>query len=160
MGPELLNFLVKVIFVSILIVLLLWLISGLLSVFKQGKKGSQKDDIDSSGYETITQIRRKERSVIALSWLIISICILLFGGLSYWTITSADIDNVEAENLFNLAVVFIPPIIFLVLVVKASLSYMRKQQKTLEDFRHFQSQRRKSLAEYEQKRHGKKDSKE
>ena len=143
-----------------LVILFFWLIKALLPGFRQGEKGLQKDDLDSAGYETITQIQRKERSVLALSGLIIVICLLFFGGLIYGGIASLSSGGVESENILNLAFVFIPPIIILALVMKTSSRYMRKQQETLREFRTFQAKRRKALAEYQQKRRGSESEKQ
>ena len=97
---------------------------------------------------------------MVLSGLIILICLLFFGGLIYRAIISVASGSVESENIFNLAMVFIPAIFLLVLVIKASSHYMRTQQETLKEFRLFQSNRRKALVEYEQKRRGSENSKQ
>jgi len=154
MTHDLSKLLVTVLFAAILVILFFWLIKTLLPGFRQGKKNLQKDDFDSAGYETITRIQRKERSVMALSGLIIVICLLLFGGLIYRAFTSFASGGVESENILNLAMAFIPPIIILALVMKTSSRYMRKQQETLREFRLFQAKRGKALAEYQQKRRG------
>ena len=153
MDLALLKLLVTVIFAVVLIILFLWLLNVLL-VFKKEKKDMQRNNLDMSGYETIAQAQRKERSVMVVSGLIILICLLFFGGLIYRAIISAASDSVESENIFNLAMVFIPTIFLLVLVIKASSRYMKTQQETLKEFRRFQSKRKKALAEYEQKRQG------
>ena len=159
MDLALLKLLVTVIFAVVLIILFLWLLNVLL-VFKKEKKDMQRNNLDMSGYETIAQAQRKERSVMVVSGLIILICLLFFGGLIYRAIISAASDSVESENIFSLAMVFIPPIFILVLVIKASSHYMRKQQKILKEFRRFQSNQRKARAEYEQKRRGSESSRQ
>ena len=157
MDLALLKLLVTVIFAAVLIIMFLWLLNVLL-VFKKENKDMQRNNLDMSGYETIAQVQRKERSVMVVSGLIILICLLFFGGLIYRAIISAASDSVESENIFNLAMVFIPPIFILVLVIKASSHYMRKQQKILKEFRRFQSNRSKTRAEYQQKRRGSESS--
>ena len=153
MYPELSKLLVTIIFAGVLIIMFLWLLK-MLPVFNKNKNDSQMNDFEMSGYETMGQIQRKERGVMVLSGLIIFICLLFFGGLIYGAIITVTSGSVESENIFNLAMVFIPTIFLLVLVIKASSRYMKTQQETLKEFRRFQSKRKKALAEYEQKRQG------
>ena len=131
MAHDFLKLLVTVLFVAILLILLFWLIKAFLPGFRQEKKDLQKDEFDSAGYESITQIQRKERGVMALSGLVIVICLLLFGSLIYRAVYSFASGGVESENILNLALIFIPPIIILALVMKTSSRYMKKQQETL-----------------------------
>ncbi len=153
MYPELSKLLVTVIFTAVLIIMFLWLLK-MLPVFNKNRNDSQMNDFEMSGYETMDQIQRKERGVMVLGGLIIFICLLFFGGLIYGAIITVASGSVESENILNLAMVFIPAVFLLVLVVKASSRYIKTQQKTLKEFRRFQSDRRKALAEYEKKRQG------
>ena len=158
MDSELLKLLVTTGFVAILIIMSVWLIKSFASVFVRDPRDFRKDDFDRAGYESMAQMRRKERIVTILAYLVIVICILLLGGLTYLAISSEALNEGERETLFNISLAIIPAIILLLLVARASFNYVKKQEEILEEFRHFQSKRRKELAEYQQKRSGKQES--
>ena len=84
MDSELLKLLVTTAFVAILILMSVWLIKSVASVFVRDASDFRKDDFDRAGYESMAQIRRKERIVTLLAYLVIVICILILGGLPTW----------------------------------------------------------------------------
>ena len=158
MDSELLKLLVTTGFVAILILMSVWLIKSFASVFTRDPRDFRKDDFDRAGYESMAQIRRKERIVTILAYLVIVICILILGGLTYLAMSSGALNETERETLFNISLVIIPAIVLLLLVSRASFNYVKKQEEILEEYRSFQSKRRKELAEYEQKRSGTQES--
>ncbi len=160
MPPELKRILLTIPFVILAIVMFIWLVKILLPGGGQQGEALKIDDFDRAGYETMSEIRRKECSVMVVGALVILICVLLGGFLGYWAVVSAINGESGSAKSFELILAFIPAIVLLSLIIIASKRYMHSQQGTLKEFRQFQTSRRKALAEYEEKRKGTKKAPE
>ena len=159
MPPEIKNFLITAPFGLILLLIFIWLIRALIPSARDQAKQYRRDKFESAGYEPITDIRRKEYTVISLSVFVIILCLAVMGVLVY-LIASAGFDSAfEEQTGMNILLVFIPAIILLVLVVKASGHYVHTQQQVLQEFGKFRKAREKAIAEYEAKRSGKENVK-
>ena len=155
MPPEIKNFLITAPFGLILLIMLIWLIKALIPSAREQAKMYRRDKFDLAGYETITDIRRKEYAVISLSVFVIILCLAVMGGLIYMIISAGFDTAFEEQTGMNVFLVFIPAVILLALVIKTSNYYIRTQQNVLEEFRRFRAARDKAIEEYEAKRSGK-----
>jgi len=160
MPPELKKILLTVPFVIILIVMFFWLVRALLPGGRRGGAEAKFDNFDRAGYESITDIQRKETGIMVVGVLVIVICILLAGALGYYAFTSASSGDSGAGQSFELIFTFIPAVVLLSLVIAASRRYMKAQHQTMREFRQFQASRQKALAEYEEKRRGRRKAHE
>ena len=155
MPPEIKNFLITVPFGLILLVILIWLIKALIPSAREQAKMYRRDKFELAGYETITDIRRKEYAVISLSVFVIILCLAVMGGLIYLLVSAGFGEVFREQAGMNIFLVFIPAVVLLVLVVKTSGHYIKTQQHILQEFRRFRTARDKAIAEYEDKRSGK-----
>lgn len=155
MPPEIKNFLITAPFGLILLVILIWLIKALIPSAREQAKMYRRDKFDLAGYETITDIRRKEYAVISLSVFVIILCLAIMGGLLYLMVSSGFGTVFGEQAGMNILLVFIPAVILLVLIIKTSGHYIKTQQHILQEFRRFRTVREKAIAEYEEKRSGK-----
>jgi len=160
MDPQLKNILLTVALVVIVFALFLWLLRSLLTKTKPTSKEYARDRLEIAGYETIGSTQRKEYSVAGLSTLIILLCLGIIGYFGYMLFSGGIMDMVERVRLLNLILVFIPAIVFLTLIIVTSMSYLKHQLITLDEFRDFKSNRDKAIMEYQAKRSGKLEKKE
>lgn len=160
MPPELKKILLTIPLIIVLLVMFFWLVKALLSGTGHDEEALKLDDFERAGYETMSEIRRKESWVMGVGTLVILICLFFGGVLGYWAVVSAVQGDSGADASFELVLTFIPAVILLIMIITASGRYMKVQQQTMKEFRQFQASRGKALKEYEEKRKGKKKTTE
>ena len=154
MDSELKNILITIPFIIIILVLGFWLFSAMLGG-KKSKGGTAGDIYSDLGYETIGEIRRKERMVIGLGLFVVIVCLSLIGFLGYW-IFNMDFGRSQAYRAaINLIILTIPAIIFILTIVTASRKYINIQQVTLKEFKVYKAKRARTIEELQKKREGK-----
>jgi len=160
MPPELVNLLITLLFSLILLLMFFWLIRALIPSAREKAKQYMRDKFDLAGYESISAIRRKEYAVISLGFFVIILCLAIMGWLIY-LITSAGFDAAfEQQRGINLVLIYIPTVILLVIIVKASSMYIKIQHEVLREFNKFRAARAKTIAEHEARRAGKGEKRE
>ena len=156
MPAEIKNLLLTIPLIIILVVMFFWLVKALLSGTGRDAEALKRDEFDRAGYESMSEIRRKESCVMVVGTLVILVCLFFAGALGYWAVVSAAQGDTNSDASFELVLAFIPAVILLTLIITASRSYMKSQRQTMKEFRQFQLSRRKALKEYEEKRKGSK----
>lgn len=154
MPPEIKNFLITGLFGFILLLILIWLVRALIPSASEQARLSKRDKFDLAGYETIGDVRRKEYIFISLSVFVILLCLVIMGGLGYLIISSGFEAAFEEQGGMNILLIFIPAVILLAMVIKASSNYIQTQQHVLQEFRRFKETRDEAIAEHEAKRTG------
>ena len=155
MTPDIKNLLVTGAFILLMLVLFIWLIRALLPSTREEARQAARDEYDTAGYETMDQVKRKEYSAMGAGIFAILIIVIMIGGLGYLLFTSGFSSMPSDQEGMNTLLVFIPAIALLVMVVTASMRYMKHQQGVLHEFRAFRTKRQKAIDEYEAKRSGK-----
>ncbi|MEA2062487.1 MAG: hypothetical protein U9P14_02210 [Gemmatimonadota bacterium] len=154
MNAEMLKILITLLFVIILVIMFVWLVKALMPSYSRSAKEMKRDDFDQLGYETMSQIQRKERSVMVVGVVVVIIILGLMGALIYFALATASFGDQDMNTGFNILLAFLPAIVLLVLIVKASQRYMKVQQYTLGEFHRYKTKRAKAMKEYQKKRLG------
>ncbi len=155
MSPEITNLLMTGGLIIVLLVIFIWLLRALMPSARHDARRAASDNFDNAGYETMDQVRRKEYAVMGLGVFTIMLCVAIVGALGYlvwqsgFSTTPADLEGM------NTLLVFIPAMVMLVMIVKASKRYVKHQLAVLREYRLFRSRRERAIKEYEAKRAGK-----
>ena len=155
MSPEVKNLLITGPFVLILLFLLVWLARALIPTHREIIKQQTQDKFDQAGYEPMDSIQRKEYSVIGLSILVIVLILGAIGGLGYLLFNSGISSVASDQQGLNTIIIYVPAIVFLILIIAGSTSYMKRQQHTLREYKEFRGKRAQAIEEYQAKRSGK-----
>ena len=127
MDPELKNLIVTSGFILVLLVLFIWLIRALLPSASDEARRAARDEYETAGYETMDTVRRKEYAAMGAGIFAILLILVMIGGLGYllWT---ADFSSLVNDQMgLNTIMVFVPAIVLLVMIVTASMRYMKHQ---------------------------------
>ena len=155
MPTEYRNMLITIPFIIFLVLMFFWLIKALMPGSRDLSAKYTKDKYQQAGYETMTDIKRKEYSVIGGGIAVMVVCLAIMGALSYMVFSAGISAALEDQMGFNLILIFIPALVLMGFVIAASISYMKRQQVVLNEFRTFRTTRDKAIKEYQEKRSGK-----
>ncbi|MFH1069591.1 MAG: hypothetical protein V1794_08215 [Candidatus Glassbacteria bacterium] len=155
MSGEVKNLLITGPFLIALLVLLFWLLRALIPTRRDIIRQQTQDKFDLAGYESIESIRRKEYSVIGLSVFVVLLVLGVIGGMGYLLFSSGMSAMASDIQGMNTILMYVPAVIFLILIVAGSTTYIKRQQHTMKEYKVFQTNRANAIQEYQAKRAGK-----